>query len=138
MGETMALEIPEDMGDLFYFSRRAMGDGKAMAWVYRPKCPECGKAKMGKPVNEKTGRAKIRAKEYVCPECNHTVPKEEFEETCQMEVVYTCPHCGKNGEAHTHYKLKSFEGVKAYVFECEGCGKKIGITKKMKAPKKKK
>lgn len=133
----MALEIPEDMGDLFYFSRREMGTGKAMAWVYRPDCPKCKKAKMGKPVDAKTGKPKIRATEYVCPECGHTVPKEAFEETCQMEIIYTCPECGKEGEATTLYKLKSFEGVKAYVFECSHCGKKLGITKKMKAPKKK-
>ena len=134
----MAITIPEDMEDLFYFSRRTMCSGKAMAWVYRPECPACHKAKMGKPVDKKTGKPKIRAKEYVCPGCNYTVPKEEFEETCEMEVQYTCPDCGKEGEATTLYKLKSFEGVKAYVFECSHCGKKLGITKKMKEPKKKK
>ena len=132
----MALTIPEDMDDLFYFTRRTMGNGKAMAWVYRPECGSCHKAKMGKPVDAKTGKPKIRAKEYVCPECNHTAPKEELEETCQMEIVYTCPHCSKEGEATTQYKLKSFEGVKAYVFECTHCGKKVGVTKKMKEGKK--
>ena len=39
-------------------------------------------------------------------------------------------------EAKTEYKLKSFKGVKAYVFQCGKCGEKIGITKKMKELKK--
>ncbi|MFH1439569.1 MAG: hypothetical protein ABIG89_03320 [Candidatus Woesearchaeota archaeon] len=134
----MALKIPEDMGDLFYFSRRILGDGagKAMAWVYRPECTKCHKAKMGKPVDSKTGKIKIRADQYVCPECNNTMPKQDLEPLCTMEIVYTCPECSKEGEATTPYKLKTFEGVKAYVFECQHCGKKLGITKKMKERKK--
>jgi hypothetical protein len=131
----MGLIQPESMDDLFYFTRRALGNGKIMAWVYRPDCPKCKKAKMGKPKDEKTGDVKIRAKEYVCPACKYTVSKEEFEPTCQMEIIYTCPHCGKSGEATTLYKLKSFDGVKAYVFECSSCKQKVGITKKMKAGK---
>ena len=136
----MGLEIPEDMDDLFYFSRRALGSegkGKAMAWVYKPECDKCHKAKMGKPVDPKTGKVKIRAKEYVCPECGNTMPKEELEPLCTMEISFTCPECGKDGEATTPYKLKTFEGVKAYVFECSSCNKKLGISKKMKASKKK-
>ncbi|MBI4453695.1 hypothetical protein HY636_03550 [Candidatus Woesearchaeota archaeon] len=131
----MALIVPEDTNDLFYFTRRSIGDGKAMAWVYKPTCPKCSKAKMGKPVDEKTGKVKIRAKEYVCPSCKYTAQKEEFEETCTMEILFTCPHCKKEGEATTLYKLKSFDGIKAYVFECPFCKKKIGITKKMKSGK---
>ena len=92
---------------------------------------------MGKPINEKTGKVKSRAKIYVCPECNHEVDKAEFDKTMPVEVQYTCPHCGKSGEATTEFKLKSFQGVKAYVFKCEHCDEKIGITKKMKVPKKK-
>ena len=67
--------MPNSMEECVYFTRRAVGNGKAVAWVFKEDCPECGKAKMGKPVNEKTGKAKIRATEYVCPACNHTIEK---------------------------------------------------------------
>jgi len=127
---------PESMDDLIYFTRRAIGTGKAMAWVYKKECPECHKAKMGKPVDK--GHVKIRAKEYVCPECGFTEEKDVHEESLQVEAKYTCPHCGKEGTGTTECKRKTFEGVKAYVVECEHCGGKIGITKKMKAGKKKK
>ncbi len=92
---------------------------------------------MGKPVNPKTGKVKSRADIYVCPECGHEVNSKEFDETLKVEIQYTCPFCGKSGEATTEYKRKSYKGVKAYVFVCEHCGEKIGITKKMKVPKKK-
>ena len=124
---------PEDMDELVYFTRRDLGDkGRAMAWVYRKECPECGKAKMGKPKDPKTGRAKIRAKEYVCPECGHTVDKKDYEETLECEIKYTCQYCGHKGETTVPFKRKTFEGVPAVVFECSSCGKKMGITKKMK------
>ncbi len=126
---------PESMGDLIYFTRRAIGSGKAMAWVYKKECPECHKAKMGKPVVK--GKVKIRATEYVCPECGFTEEKVLHEESLTLEAKYTCPHCGKEGEGTTEYKRKSFEGVKAYIVLCQHCGGKIGITKKMKEPKKK-
>ena len=131
------MELPSSMDECFYFSNRTLeeGKGKAIAWVLKADCPKCGKAKMGKPVDK--GKVKIRAKEYVCPECNYTVPKEEYEPTLTVNVQYTCPYCGKSGEATTPYKRKSFKGVQAYVFECNDCGEKIGITKKMKVPKKK-
>jgi len=127
--------MPESMDECLYFSRRSLGEtGQAVAWVKKIDCPECGKAKMGKPVEK--GKVKIRAKEYVCPECGHTEEKKEYEEKCEMEIIYTCPHCGHEGEATTQYKKKAFEGVPSYVFECSGCGKKLGITKKMKEGKK--
>ncbi|MFC1691852.1 hypothetical protein ACFL0W_06760 [Nanoarchaeota archaeon] len=131
---------PTSMEDLVYFTNRTISDGKGKikAWVYRNDCPKCGKAKMSKPKDEKTGKPKIRAKEYVCPECGNTVEKEEYEPTLSCEIKFTCPHCGKEGETETQYKRKTFEGVPAVVFECTECGKKIGISKKMKAPKKKK
>jgi len=132
------MKQPESMNECFYFSNRTLedGKGKAMSWVFKPDCPKCGKAKMGKPKDSKTGKTKIRAKEYVCPECNYTITKEEFEPTLTMNVIYTCPYCGKDGEAETAYQLKSYKGVKAYVFKCDKCEEKIGITKKMKATKK--
>jgi predicted RNA-binding Zn-ribbon protein involved in translation (DUF1610 family) len=85
---------------------------------------------MGKPVEG--GKVKIRAKEYKCPECGFTEEKTAHEESCTLEVMYTCPYCKHEGEAATEYKKKLFEGMKAYVFSCGKCGKKIGITKKMK------
>ena len=92
---------------------------------------------MGKPVNPKTGKIKSRAEIYVCPECGHEEKCKEFDETLTVEIQYTCPFCGKSGEATTEYKRKGYMGVKAYVFKCNDCGEKIGITKKMKVPKKK-
>ena len=59
----MAVREPESMEELCYMTQRSVGNGNVRAWVYRGDCPECGKAKMGKPIDEKTGRAKIRAKE---------------------------------------------------------------------------
>ena len=101
---------PESMDDLIYFTRRSMGDGKAMAWVRKKECPKCHKAKMGKPVEK--GKVKIRAKEYTCPECGFTEEKVEHEESLTLEAKYTCPHCGKEGEGTTLYKrhLKEDEG----------------------------
>ncbi len=125
---------PESMDEIIYFTRRAVGNGKAMAWVYKKECPQCHKAKMGKPVEG--GKVKIRAKEYVCPECGFTEEKKQHEESLTLEAKYTCPHCGKEGEGTTEYKRKTFEGVKACVVVCQHCEGKIGITKKMKEGKK--
>ena len=69
------------------------------------------------------------AEKFYCEKCERSLP--------DRYVEGICPHCKKEGEATTLYKLKSFEGVKAYVFECGSCGKKLGITKKMKEGKKK-
>ena len=127
---------PESMDECIYFTNRTLeNNGKIKAWVYKADCPECGKAKMGKPVVK--GKVKIRAKEYVCPECGHTEEKSEHEPKLDVEVIYTCPYCGKSGEATTPYVRKTWQGVKAYVFTCDGCNEKIGITKKMKKSKKK-
>ncbi len=133
----MTIEMPESMDECIYFTRRA-DKGKIIAWVKKQPCPKCNKGLMGKPVDEKTGRPKIRAKEYICPECGNTVEKSEYEDTLNCEIQYTCEHCGKTGEAVAPYTRKTFQGVKAIVFQCEHCNEKIGITKKMKAPKKKK
>lgn len=134
----MALKIPESMEECLYFTNRNNEDGRLLAWVYKKDCPKCKKAKMGKPVDAKTGKVKIRAKEYVCPACKYTEPKPEHEESLTLEAQYTCPHCGKEGESTTVYKRKSFKGVKSYVIECQHCSEKIPITKKLKALKKKK
>ncbi len=127
------LKEPESMDELVYFTQRNLGDkGRAKAWVYRGACPKCKKGLMGKPVDEKTGKIKVRAKEYVCPECGYTVEKKAYEDTLTCEIKYTCPECGNEGEAEAPYKRKTFQGVKAIVFQCGKCKAKLGITKKMK------
>jgi len=133
----MTITEPESMNEIIYFTNRTLenGNGKIKAWVYKKVCPQCSKAKMGKPVE--AGKVKIRAKEYVCPECNFTEGKTEHEESLQLEAKYTCPSCQKEGESTAPYKRKSFMGVKAYVVECQHCNAKIPVTKKMKEVKKK-
>ena len=131
------MELPNSMDECFYFTRRTLdNNGKVLAFVLKPECPNCHKAKMGKP-QAGDGHVKIRAKEYVCPECNYEVSKEEFEPTLTMQIQYTCPKCGKSGETTTPYKRRKIQGVDAYVFECKDCGEKIPVTKKMKDIKKK-
>jgi len=130
------MKEPESMDELVYFTNRTLGDsGHIRAWAHKATCPECGKGLMGKP--KEKGKVKIRATEYVCEKCGHTESKPEHEDKLTMEVIYTCPFCGNQGEATTPYKRKSFEGVQAYIFSCGKCAKKIGITKKMKEGKKK-
>ena len=123
---------PESMDECAYFTRRAIANGRVTAWVYRGDCPECGKAKMGKPVDPKTGQPKIRAKEYVCPECNNTMEKGDYEDTLMCDIKYVCPHCSFEGETSVSFKRKKYQGVDSVVFICEKCNEKIPITKKMK------
>lgn len=134
----MALRFPDSMDECIYFTNRRIGEGKVIAWVFKEDCPKCKKAKMGKPKNPKTGKPKIRATEYICPACNHTIPKKEYEETLSVNIQYTCPECKHEGELTTPFKRKTYKGVSSVIFECQSCNAKIPITKKMKAPKKKK
>ncbi len=134
----MALVQPTNTQDLLYFSNRLIGTQRIKAWVYKKKCPECQKALMGKPVDEKKGKVKIRATEYICPNCSYTEEKKPHEESLTLEAAYTCGACGKEGEGTCQYKRKTYMGVPSYLIECEHCGEKIAITKKMKEPKKKK
>ncbi len=131
-------ETDEDIEKTVYFTQRKIDGGYAIAWVYRQECPKCKKGLMGKPRDEKTGKIKRRAREYVCPECGNTVEKQEYEETLTANVEYKCPHCGNESSIQIPFKRKTYKGVPALVFECEKCGEKIAITKKMKALKKKK
>lgn len=129
------MKEPESMEECIYFTRRVLKPkGKIMAWVFKKKCSECGKL-IGKPVDPKTGKVKIRAKEYVC-ECGFTQEKQAYEESLTCNIKYECPHCGKEGETQVPFKRKKFKGVDAIIFQCEGCGEKIPITKKMANPKK--
>ena len=113
-----------------------------MAWVLRGKCTKCGKGLMGKPVDEKTGKVKIRAKEYTCKECGYTVEAESYASTLNANIQYDCPHCGSHGEIQIPFKRKKVkifdekEGKKKTVdvlrFQCQKCEKDIDISKKMK------
>jgi len=123
------------MDDLLYFSNRKDGILAVKAWVYKKECPKCKKALMGKPLDSKTGRVKIRAIEYSCPQCGYIEEKKAHEESLTLEAAYTCPACGKSGEGTTQYKRKTFQGVPSYLIECANCANKIAITKKLRALK---
>ena len=133
----MELKEPSSMNECIYFTNRNLGEnGSARAWVCRPLCPKCKKGRLGKPI-KKNGKVDKKADYYECPECKHQIPMEEEDKLLKVEVKYTCPYCKNVGEATTGYKREKFEGVPAYVFECQKCNKKIGITKKLKEGKKK-
>ena len=61
---------------------------------------------MAKPRDPKTGKFKIRAKEYVCSECGHTEDIEEYAETLNANIQYTCPYCKNQGELQIPFKRK--------------------------------
>jgi ssDNA-binding Zn-finger/Zn-ribbon topoisomerase 1 len=132
----MALQIPESMDELVYFTNRSIESGKAMVWVPRQQCPKCKKALMGKPADDE-GHVKIRAKEYTCPACKYTVEKAEYEEGLTAYVMYTCPTCGFKGEYIGPFKRKKIEGTDTFRFQCSKCKANIDVTKKMKDKKKK-
>ncbi|MCF7872168.1 hypothetical protein K9L97_03980 [Candidatus Woesearchaeota archaeon] len=133
----MNCEEPQNMDELIYFTRRKLEPkGKIMAWASKLECPKCKKALMGKPVEK--GKIKIRATEYECPECKYIESKAEHETKLTVCVKYECPHCDNEDTTTTPYKRKTWQGVPAFIFQCGKCNEKIGITKKMKAPKKKK
>ena len=133
----MALKKPASVEECVYFTNRLIDSGRAMAWVFRKECPKCKKGIMGKP-QKKNGKIDKKAENYVCYSCGYTESNEQVENSLMINVDYKCPHCGNEGEATTEYKRKNFEGVPSYVFECNKCKKKIGLTKKLKEPKKKK
>ena len=122
---------PTSMDELIYFSRRTLEPkGRVMAWAYKKECPSCHQALMGKPVEK--GKVKIRATEYVCPQCGYTESKAEHEKSLILCATYDCPACDHHGTTTTSYVPKTYKGVKARVIVCENCGEKIAITKKMK------
>ena len=125
------------MKEVVYFTYRDVGSGSARVWVFKEQCTECGKGLMGKPIKP-DGKPKMRAKEYVCPECGFTVEKEEYEESLTASADITCPECGKDAELEVPYKRKKIKGVVTLRFECPHCQASIDVTKKMKVPKTKK
>ena len=133
----MTLKQPESMEEVVYFTRRKLDPkGSIIAWTFKADCPECKKAKMGKPVEK--GKVKIRATEYVCPSCGYSEEKTVHEDKLEVSVDYECPLCDYKGETTTPFKRKTWQGRPAYIFVCDGCKEKVGITKRMSAPKKKK
>lgn len=137
----MALLQPTSLGECVYFTNRTMGTGSVRAWVLREKCPKCHEGLMGKPRDEK-GKVKIRAKEYVCPKCNHVIPEDEYEKTLTANIKYKCPHCSHDDEIQIPFirkKIKTLDEEEmkektadALRFQCSKCGKNIDVTKKMK------
>jgi len=124
-------ETDEDIEKIVYYTQRKIGKGHVTAWVYRQKCPKCKKGLMGKP-KDKSGKVKIRAKEYVCPECGYSVDKKEYEEGLMANIEYVCPKCNYKGEIRIPFKRKKVQGIEALKFNCEKCNELILITKKMK------
>ena len=129
----MALKQLKSMEECIYFTKRAIGTGRGKAWVVKEMCTKCGKGLMGKPVDQKTGEVKIRAKEYACPECGYKLEKKEYEESLTANIEYKCPECGYEGQTQIPFKRKKIKGTDALMFQCEKCKAKIAITKKMKA-----
>ncbi len=132
----MAIERPNSMDELVYYTRRADDQGRVEVWVFRGPCPECEKGIMGKPKNPKTGKAKIRAKEYVCPECMHVVDKEDYEDTLKANVQYTCS-CGNSDTIRIPFERKKLRveirGKKktklGVSFNCAKCNEEIKVVK---------
>ena len=138
----MALIEPKSMDECVYFTNRVSDKGKIRCWVFREKCPKCGKGLMSKPKDPKTGKIKIRAKEFKCPECNYTLPEQEYEDTLTANIQYTCQYCSHNGELQVPFKRRKVQivdevklkkkSIESLRFQCQKCGKNIDITKKMK------
>lgn len=132
----MALKKPESMEECIYFTNRNIGSGRAVAWVFRKECPKCKKDVLRKP-STKSGKPDKKSPIYVCKICRYEEKNEDVENGLALNVEYKCLHCGDEGETISEYQRKTFEGVPSYVFECQKCHKKIGLTKKMKHMKKK-
>ncbi len=134
----MALELPDDMEKLVYFTRRRIDGELVVAWVDKVPCPKCKKSLMSKPKDKKTGRPKIRAQEYICVACGYSEEKKVHEAELKVSVKYSCPHCKKAGEYTGPFKWKSITAVKTIRVVCDHCGGNVDVTKKMKLPKPKK
>lgn len=136
----MSFPKPESMDECVYFTQRSLMDvngeprGEIMAWVLRETCRKCGKSKMGKP-RDKSGKVRLRAKEYVCPACGYTVDMQAYEDSLLAFADYKCPHCGETGETQTAFNRKNINGVQTLRFKCSKCSGNLDVTKKMKEKK---
>ena len=72
---------PKSMSELVYCTRRKDEFGLVKLWVFREDCTKCGKAQMGKPVDPRTKKVNPRSNEYISPESNYTVEKEESDDS---------------------------------------------------------
>lgn len=132
---------PESMDELVYFTNRSLGEageGYIICWVKREKCPKCKVGMMAKPKDPKTGKPKIRATEYVCPECSFSMEKKAHEASLKAQANYKCPECGNENCAEVPFTRKKIQGVDTLRFNCGKCKANIDVTKKMKAKKMKK
>jgi len=139
----MTLRKPNSMEECVYYTDRVFDKGEMTAWVFREKCPKCGKALMGKPKDPKTGKVKTRATEYICPECEHIIPKQEYEDTLTVNIAYVCPECGNKSETQEPFKWKKIriedpetgkkKAVEVIKFQCDKCKKELHLVRKMKA-----
>ena|SRR3989344_3539447 len=133
----MLMRKPESMDECVYFTQRSLDEkGEVMAWVLKGDCPKCGKAKIGK-TRDKSGKVKMRAKEYACPGCSYAVDKQDYEDSLVAYAEYICPHCGNKGETQTTFKRKNIDGVQTLRFTCAKCSGNLDVTKKMKEKKRK-
>jgi len=136
------MKEPTSMDECVYFTRRVLGEGSIVAWAHRKECPKCKKGIMGKPRDPKTGKPKIRTKEYTCYECGFTEEEKEHFDSLDLCVKYVCPKCKHNGEMTMPFIRKKVmrldeesgkkQSVEAFVVLCEKCGEKMLVTKKMK------
>jgi len=130
---------PTSMEECVYHTIQTIGEGRVRVWVFRENCPKCGKTLMSKPKDPKTGKFKIRAKEYICSECGHIEEIGEYTEKLDANIQYICPHCKYQGELQVSFrrkKTKVFDERKqkevykqALVFKCQKCDKEIKIAK---------
>ncbi len=132
---------PESIQECVYFTNRTIGKGKVTAWALKEKCMKCKEGLMGKPRDPKTGKPKIRAKEYECPKCHYRINDEEYENTLTANIKYTCPYCNHNGETQVPFQRKKVQiydkemkkkTVDSLRFQCNKCSKNIDITKKLR------
>ena len=130
MSPMLSIKEPESMEEIIYFTQRAIGAGKVRCWVFKQDCPKCKGALMGKPVEK--GKIKVRAKNYICPKCNYSVEKQQYEDSLTANIHYVCPSCSFSGYAQIPFKRKMVQGISTLQSSCEKCNTKIDITKKMK------
>ena len=96
----MTLQEPASMDECMYFTNRTIDSGKATAWVFKKECPKCKEGRLGKPI-KKNGKPDKKSENYECPKCKYNESNEETEKDLTVNIKYTCPHCGKEGEATT-------------------------------------
>jgi len=128
----MALEKPTSIDECAYFTKRALKaekEGFVEVWVFKEYCPECEEGFMVKKSK--------KAKEYTCNMCKHQVPNDQMP-TSNANIIYTCPHCGHQGEKQTPFVRKKIKGADTLRFQCDSCNKDIDVTKKFKEKKIKK